>query len=110
MARIHHLADPEHWADAVRTGSYTQSTRGRTLAQEGFIHASTAEQWQQVRRRFYADVPSDLVLLTIDPGRLGVPVRYEVGDPATGERFPHIYGPLGVDAVVATRLLSPPHA
>ena len=50
------------------------------------------------------------MLLTIDSGRLGVPLRFEVGDPATGELFPHIYGPLDVDAVVATRVLPPPHA
>ena len=110
MAVIYHLAEPAYWADAVRAGSYAQSTRGRTLAQEGFLHASTAQQWPQVRRRFYADLPTDLVLLTIDSGRLGVPLRFEVGDPATGELFPHLYGPLDVDAVVATRVLPPPHA
>ena len=36
-------------------------------------------------------------------------MRWEVGDPATGERFPHLYGPLDVDAVIATRVLPPPH-
>ena len=63
----------------------------------------------EVRRRFYADLQTDLVLLTVDPDALTVPVRWEVGDPATGERFPHLYGPLDVDAVVATRVLPPPH-
>ncbi len=110
MAVIYHLAEPAYWADAVRAGSYAQSTRGRTLAQEGFLHASTAQQWPQVRRRFYADLSTDLVLLTIDSGCLGVPLRFEVGDPATGELFPHIYGPLDVAAVVETRVLPPPHA
>ena len=56
MAVIYHLAEPAYWADAVRAGSYAQSTRGRTLAQEGFLHASSAQQWPQVRRRFYADL------------------------------------------------------
>jgi uncharacterized protein (DUF952 family) len=110
MAPIYHLAEPAHWADAVLTGSYAWSTRGRTLAQEGFLHASTDDQWQQVRRRFYADLKTGLVLLTIDPDRLSVPLRFEVGDPATGERFPHIYGPLDLRAVVATRVLPAPHA
>jgi glutathione S-transferase len=110
MAAIYHLAESAHWADAVRAGRYAQSTRGRTLAQEGFLHASTAQQWPQVRRRFYADLSTDLVLLTIDPARLGLPLRFEVGDPATGELFPHVYGALDVDAVVATRVLPPPHA
>jgi uncharacterized protein (DUF952 family) len=110
MAAIYHLAEPVHWADAVRAGRYLQSTRGRTLAQEGFLHASTAQQWPQVRRRFYADLPTDLVLLTIDPARLDVPLRFEVGDTAAGELFPHVYGSLDVRAVVGTRVLSPPHA
>jgi len=110
MPAIYHLAEPEHWGNAVRAGRYAQSTRGRTLAQEGFLHASTAQQWPQVRRRFYADLQTDLLLLTIDPARLGVPLRFEVGDPSTGELFPHVYGPLDVAAVVATRVLPPPHA
>ncbi len=109
MTLIHHLAEPAHWDEAVRTGSYRISTRGRTLEQEGFIHAAGDDQWQLVRRRFYGDLRTDLVLLTIDPAALTVPVRWEVGDPATGEQFPHLYGPLDVHAVVATRVLPPPH-
>jgi uncharacterized protein (DUF952 family) len=109
MTLIHHLAEPADWDEAVRTGSYRISTRGRILEQEGFIHAAGDDQWQLVRRRFYADLQTDLVLLTFDPDALTVPVRWEVGDPATGERFPHLYGPLDVDAVVATRVLPPPH-
>ena len=50
------------------------------------------------------------VLLTIDPERLSAPLVREVGNPATGEEFPHVYGPLTPDAVVATRVLHPPHA
>ena len=42
----------------------------------------------------------DLVLLAIDPARVGAEVRYERLDGAP-EPFPHIYGPLPVDAVVA---------
>ena len=107
--QIFHIATASDWTAAQRSGTYTTSTRGRTLEQEGFIHAAGDDQWQLVRRRFYADLQTDLVLLTIDPDALTVPVRWEVGDPATGERFPHLYGPLDVDAVVATRVLPPPH-
>lgn len=107
---IFHLAESGHWAAAQESGVYEQSTRGRTLAGEGFIHASSAEQWPVVRSRFYADYPGDLVLLTIDPDQLHAEVRLEVGDIVTGESFPHIHGPLDVDAVVETRWLEPPHA
>jgi uncharacterized protein (DUF952 family) len=97
--RIFHLALASEWAAAQRSGSYTTSTLGRTLAQEGFIHASRADQWQGVRQRFYADVAEPLVLLVIDTSRLGVPVVAEPAPDST-ETFPHIYGPLPVSAVV----------
>ena len=83
---IYHLAEQAHWQQALRDGTYAQSTRGRTLAEEGFIHASSAEQWPVVRSRFYADVAEPLVLLHIDEARLGSPVVHEVGDPATARR------------------------
>jgi uncharacterized protein (DUF952 family) len=107
---IYHLAEPEHWAAARASGSYEQSTLGRTLAQEGFIHCSSAEQWPVVRRAFYAAYPGPLLLLEIDETRLGSPVVHEVGDPATGEEFPHVYGPVNVDAVVGVSEVEPPHA
>ena len=107
---IYHLAEQSHWEQALREGTYTRSTRELSLEQEGFIHASTAQQWPVVRRRFYGDVTEPLVLLEIDESRLGSRVVHEVGDPETGEQFPHVYGPIEVDAVVATTVLPPPHA
>ena len=42
--RILHAALPDDWARACLDGSYDVSTRGRTLVDEGFIHASTLQQ------------------------------------------------------------------
>lgn len=98
--RIFHLALASDWVAALGTGSYRISTLGRTLEQEGFIHASREDQWRGVRTRFYADVPEELVLLEIDPERLTSPVVVEEV-PGTDEKFPHIYGPINLDAVVA---------
>ncbi len=106
---IYHLAEPEYWEQAEASGSYTQSTLGRTLEQEGFIHCSSAEQWPTVRRLFYADYPKPLLLLEIDETRLPEPPVVEVGNPETGETFPHLYRPLPIDAVVAVAELAPPH-
>ena len=39
---IYHITSPADWAAAQSTGSYTLSSKGRTLAEEGFIHASQA--------------------------------------------------------------------
>lgn len=96
--RIFHVALLSDWECAQASGQYTTSTRGVTLAEEGFIHASRGDQWQGVRERFYADVDEPLVLLVIDTDRLRSPVVEEVPEGAT-ETFPHIYGPLNVDAV-----------
>ena len=106
---IYHLAEQADWEQARRDGSYTRSTRGVSLEEEGFIHASSAEQWPVVRSRFYADVAGPLVLLDIDESGLGSQVVYEVGDASTGETFPHVYGPIDVEAVVDTTVLPPPH-
>lgn len=94
---IYHIATRADWADAVAAGEYRVSTRGRTLEQEGFLHASTLGQVTGVADAFYADA-EDLVVLVIDPERLTAPLRY---DPVPGadEPFPHIYGPLNLDAV-----------
>ena len=61
MALIYHIAAVADWEQARRDGQYTTSTRGRTLAQEGFIHTSTAAQVAVVANAFYQDAP-DLVL------------------------------------------------
>ena len=74
---IYHCASVTDWVVAQATGEYTISSRGRTLAQEGFVHASFASQVPGVLQRFYADVTEPLCLLVIDPRRLRVPVVAE---------------------------------
>jgi uncharacterized protein (DUF952 family) len=102
--RIFHIAKVADWEVAQVAGEYRVSTLGRTLEQEGFLHASRADQWQAVHDTFYAGLDEPLVLLEIDAGLLGVPV-VEEAPPGTDELFPHIYGPLPVAAVVGTRML-----
>jgi glutathione S-transferase len=96
---IYHLALPDDWAEAVAAGRYTVSTRGSTLDAVGFIHCSTASQIGGVFDRFYRDV-ADLLVLTIDPRRLDADVRYEPPAPGIDECFPHVYGPIPIEAVV----------
>lgn len=88
---LYHLALESEWDP--RAGEYTGSTIERGLAEEGFVHCSTAEQVQATADRFYAG-RTDVVLLTIDRRRLDAEVRVEGG-------FPHIYGPVPTAAVVA---------
>ena len=99
--RIFHIATRADWERAQREGAYTTSTRGVTLEEEGFIHASRADQWEGVRAAFYADVTEPLVLLEIDTDLLGVPVVEEAPARGVEETFPHVYGAIGPDSVVA---------
>ena len=81
----------------------TRALKVAELAQEGYIHCSTAEQWPGVVERFYGDV-TELLLLHVDEGKLDVPLVYEqLGD--APEPFPHIYGPMPIAAVVKVERL-----
>lgn len=100
---VYHVALPADWAHACQVGRYTVSTRGVSLAQQGFIHAATAAQWPVVRHRFYAGVP--VVLLSIDTDLLEGETRWEPGEPGSQELFPHLYCEVPVEAVLATRAI-----
>jgi glutathione S-transferase len=102
---IYHIAAAADWARAQRDGQYTMSTRGRTLADEGFIHASAAAQVTLVANTFYQGEP-DLLLLVIDPARVDSEIRYE-HVPGQALPYPHIYGPLNLAAVVQARPFPP---
>jgi glutathione S-transferase len=102
---LFHLARVEHWVAAHSSGAYTRSTRDETLDEVGFIHFSFARQLTETARRHYSDLAAeDLVLLTVDRRRVSARVIVE---PAASldERFPHLYGPLNLDAVVAAQRL-----
>lgn len=106
MVRIFHVATAADWSRARRSGSYATSTRGRTLAEEGFLHAARPEQVRGVLERFYADVEEPLVLLTIETAlldRLGVAWREDRVGPEPSDTFPHVYGALPPEAVVAVQ-------
>jgi uncharacterized protein (DUF952 family) len=99
VAELFHLADRREWMAAAAAGEYRISTRGVTLAEQGFIHCSLRHQLRDVAERYYSDA-DDLVLLIIESDRVASPIRYE--SPADGtEEYPHIYGPLPADAVTS---------
>ena len=97
---IFHIATATDWSAALASGAYTTSTRGRTLEQEGFIHAARAEQWRGVHARYYADADEPLVLLEIDTERLASRVVLEPAVPGGDETYPHVYGPINPAAVL----------
>jgi uncharacterized protein (DUF952 family) len=96
-----HLTERSLWDAARASGVYETSTRGRSLQEEGFIHCSLRHQLQPVAAMVYGayEGPDELVVLVVDVRRLDAPVRFEAMEPG-GEEFPHVYGPIPVDAVV----------
>jgi uncharacterized protein (DUF952 family) len=105
IGHIYHIATRSDWERAVRDGSYTISTRGRTLEQQGFIHCSDAGQVADVANLVYRGM-NDLVLLVVDANRVRAAVRYD-DVPGSLTPFPHIYGPLNTDAVVGVEPFAP---
>ena len=104
MQWLYHIATAADWNQAQQDGEYRTSTRGRSLSEEGFIHASTAAQVLPVANAVYLDEQQDLVLLVLDPSRIGAEIRREPV-PGWTDPFPHIYGALDVAAVVQAVVL-----
>ncbi len=99
---IFHIANKDEWERSLRGGSYEPAT----LKTEGFVHCSTREQLAATANRFFRG-RSDLVLLCIDSRLLRAELRFETpadpSDDRARQQFPHVYGPIHVDAV--TRVL-----
>jgi uncharacterized protein (DUF952 family) len=102
---IYHIALVEDWELAQATGEYTTSTRGLSLEQVGYLHASKAHQVDGVANAFYRGA-GELVVLVIDMDRVRAEVRLEQLA-GMDEPFPHIYGPLNTEAVTAVRPFAP---
>ena len=100
---IYHITTAAAWADAQLLDEYSVFS----LISEGFIHLSTAEQSLGSALRYYDDV-AGLVLLQVDETRCVAEVRWEppAHDPMSDARFPHLYGPLNLDAVLDARPLT----
>lgn len=102
MAIILHITTRAAWDAARAAGSY----RPTSLDHEGFIHCSTPAQAVGSANKYFRG-RTDLLLLCIDESRVTTEVRYEppatirgVPDPRAGELFPHVYGPLELEAVI----------
>jgi len=99
---IYHITLLRDWREALQRGEY----RAESLDAEGFIHCSTDTQVLPVAEKYYKGQRGRL-LLVIDPSRLASDLKWEPpaeGSPPPGvpdgEMFPHIYGPINLDAIV----------
>lgn len=97
-----HLCTPAEWRAALADGALGLSgAAGRSMAESGFVHLSTAEQVALPATRLFAG-RDDIVALAVDAGRIA-DLRWEPGLPEdpSGMVFPHAYGPVPTGAVVA---------
>jgi uncharacterized protein (DUF952 family) len=92
---IYHIAFKREWELALTRGYYETGS----LIDEGFIHASEGNQVAATLERYYAG-KTGLVKLVIDPSLLRSQLIHE-WSPSNTETFPHIYGPINIDAVTA---------
>jgi uncharacterized protein (DUF952 family) len=91
---LYHITSEEAYRRAASAGEY----RPDAFRSEGFIHCSYAGQVTAVANRIFR-ARSGLVLLEIDPARLSCRIVDENLEGGT-ELFPHVYGPLPLEAVV----------
>jgi uncharacterized protein (DUF952 family) len=92
----YHIAPVDVWESQMFGTSYEPEG----FAQEGFIHCTdTLDELVAVGNRYYQDDPRPFVVLAIDCDEVTPDIVYE------DERqiFPHIYGPLNLDAVISVQ-------
>jgi uncharacterized protein (DUF952 family) len=101
MTFILHIATPQAWQQAQTNGSY----QPEMFSREGFIHCSTPTQVVEVANRHFRG-QTGLLLLKIEAERVRAEIRYENLEGGK-QLFPHIYGELNLDAVVAVSDFEP---
>ena len=94
MTILFHICSTMDWEAGQAVGAYTAGS----LNTEGFIHCSLLSQILGVANNIYVG-QTDLVLLVIDSAALTESLIYE-DSYDHGQEFPHIYGPVNLDAVV----------
>ena|ERR1035437_1367501 len=90
-----------HFITKTDLARYLDATvlRVPSLSGQGFIHCSKLDQVLDVAN-YLAPYDEEMMLIEIDEMKVLPEIRYENLD--GGERlFPHIYGPLNRDAIVA---------
>lgn len=93
MPVIYHVTTAGDWDAARQKGFYEHPS----LTAEGFIHCSQENQVAGVLERYF-EGQTNLVKLVIDTDRLTSRFVFD-WSPSTQDTFPHIYGPINLDAV-----------
>ncbi|PJZ58721.1 DUF952 domain-containing protein [Leptospira barantonii] len=105
---IYNIASKKDYEEALKNGFYITDS----LSSEGFIHSSKKNQVEDTANRIFPG-RKDLVLLFVNTDRLKSPLKFEASGSSKFSKedgkniFPHIYGPLNVDAIEKVLEISP---
>lgn len=96
MSNIFHILKRKEWESAKNAGVY----QPESLRRDGFVHCSKTDQLLKVANSFYKN-ERDLIILRIVENKVTSEIKHEppLEAPLSDVLFPHIHGPLNVDAV-----------
>lgn len=94
MPIIYHVTTSKDWEGAKQAGEYIHPS----LNDEGFIHCSQEHQVSGVLERYFVG-QTELVKLVIDTDKLTSKFVFD-WSPSTADTFPHVYGPINIEAVI----------
>lgn len=93
MSLIFHITTKADWDLAKQIGSYVAPA----LKEEGFIHCCHENQVDDILNKYYSG-RKDVVCLHIETDKLKSQFIFE-WSPSLEQTFPHVYGPINIDAV-----------
>ena len=93
MSFLYKIMSKQEWEIAQAQGIYEGSEVDR---RDGFIHLSAAYQVRATAQKYFSG-KADLVLISVAQENFGPSLKWEAS--RGGELFPHIYGPLQLDAM-----------
>ena len=96
---IYKISPRDDWQRALKAGVYTGA---QIDLQDGYIHLSAAAQVTETAAKHFAG-QDDLVLVAVEAARLGGALKWEPS--RGGALFPHLYGPLPMEAVQSAEAL-----
>ena len=100
VSLIYKIVAADAWSAASAAGRFEGAP---VDLKDGYIHFSTAAQVRETAAKHFGGVEG-LVLAAFDPAALGAKLIWEPS--RGGALFPHLYAPLPVAAVTASRAFS----
>lgn len=91
------------WRAAYKAGIYHGSAHDKA---DGFLHFSTASQTIETLRLYYSDTHDFLTIAGAECEKLGSALKYDYSA-SRNEAFPHLYGPLPMEAVCSAIYFPP---